>query len=209
MCIAHPEALDHLRSPKWGTARGAQIKRQPSCEGCGKLPRRTESANDVHHEKPFHEHPELELDLANLMTLCRRCHLLLGHLDDWQSHNPNVRRDAAVCLKAIRNRPARAAIRGLFDMNTEPKPGWRSSEFVAAMAPTILSALVLAGIIAPGDRATVEGAIVNGIAAAGTLLASAATLWKYIHGRIELKRQAVQPALDVRSPWEPPATDAH
>ena len=39
----------------------------------------------------------MELDPTNLITLCeikgREHHLLLGHLDDWESYNVNVRRD--------------------------------------------------------------------------------------------------------------------
>lgn len=51
----------------------------------------------VHHIKPFHLHPDLELDPDNLITLCeikgRDHHLLIGHLDDWEAYNPNVRHD--------------------------------------------------------------------------------------------------------------------
>jgi 5-methylcytosine-specific restriction endonuclease McrA len=51
----------------------------------------------VHHVKPFHLHPHLELDPRNLITLCeargRDHHLLLGHLGEWQSHNENIRQD--------------------------------------------------------------------------------------------------------------------
>jgi hypothetical protein len=47
--------------------------------------------------KPFHLYPQLELDPSNLITLCeikgRDHHLLIGHLDDWESYNPNVRSD--------------------------------------------------------------------------------------------------------------------
>jgi hypothetical protein len=51
----------------------------------------------VHHIKPFHLHPQLELDPNNLITLCeakgRDHHLLLGHLDEWESYNVNIRSD--------------------------------------------------------------------------------------------------------------------
>ncbi len=46
----------------------------------------------------FHLHPNLELDPRNLITLCelpgRDHHLLIGHLDEWESYNVNVRDDA-------------------------------------------------------------------------------------------------------------------
>jgi 5-methylcytosine-specific restriction endonuclease McrA len=51
----------------------------------------------VHHIKPFHLHPHLELEPTNLITLCevkgRDHHLLLGHLDEWASYNERVRED--------------------------------------------------------------------------------------------------------------------
>jgi 5-methylcytosine-specific restriction endonuclease McrA len=54
---------------------------------------------NVHHIKPFHEFPELELVDANLITLCEgvlrgRDHLRFGHLGNWKISNPNVRADA-------------------------------------------------------------------------------------------------------------------
>jgi hypothetical protein len=50
---------------------------------------------------PFHicralGRPELELDQRNLITLCEGAishHILIGHLDDWQSYNPDVTTD--------------------------------------------------------------------------------------------------------------------
>jgi len=51
----------------------------------------------VHHIKPFHLHPQLELDPRNLITLCeargRDHHLLLGHLGTWESYNEHIRDD--------------------------------------------------------------------------------------------------------------------
>jgi 5-methylcytosine-specific restriction endonuclease McrA len=45
----------------------------------------------VHHKKPFHLHPELELDPANLVTLCmtssNECHLRIGHSGDFKAYN--------------------------------------------------------------------------------------------------------------------------
>jgi 5-methylcytosine-specific restriction protein A len=78
------------RSSKWPAVRNYFVKLHPACEACGT----TESLN-VHHIIPFHERPELELDLANLITLCRDHHFSLGHFRNWSKYNPNVRRDAA------------------------------------------------------------------------------------------------------------------
>jgi len=68
----------------------------PACSRCGGSGR--EPLN-IHHVFDFHEavalgRPDLELDPRNLCTLCRapgtEHHLLLGHLDDWQSFNPDL-----------------------------------------------------------------------------------------------------------------------
>lgn len=81
------------RSPEWPRVEKAHLQREPACVVCG-----TRQALQVHHIKPFHLHPQLELDPNNLITLCelkgRDHHLLIGHLDDWHSFNVNVRADA-------------------------------------------------------------------------------------------------------------------
>jgi hypothetical protein len=87
------------RSSKWPAVRNAYIKAHPTCAACGR------KATEVHHILPFHDHPELELDPDNLIALCDRDHLLLGHLDSWLSWNPNVRTDAAIMLNKIQTRP--------------------------------------------------------------------------------------------------------
>jgi hypothetical protein len=51
---------------------------------------------------PFHfviacGRPDLELDFRNLITLCEGAenhHLIVGHLDDWESYNRSVAHDA-------------------------------------------------------------------------------------------------------------------
>jgi hypothetical protein len=53
----------------------------------------------VHHVESFHEHPELELDPTNLISLCegpiKRHHLKVGHTVDghssWSINNPDAR----------------------------------------------------------------------------------------------------------------------
>jgi 5-methylcytosine-specific restriction protein A len=53
----------------------------------------------VHHIRPFHTHPELELEPSNLITLCEsgrrgvHCHLLFGHLGSFRRVNPMVHED--------------------------------------------------------------------------------------------------------------------
>lgn len=81
------------RSPEWPALERAHLQQEPACRACGYRG----PGIQVHHIKPFHLYPQLELDPNNLITLCevrgRDHHLLLGHLDDWESYNPNVRED--------------------------------------------------------------------------------------------------------------------
>jgi hypothetical protein len=75
----------------------------------------------VHHIFPFHlcialGRPDLELDPRNLVTLCqsesgRRTedhHLLLGHLDDFESANLDVVADAQLLFHAMSAQQIRA-----------------------------------------------------------------------------------------------------
>ena len=81
------------RSPDWPRVEQEHLLREPACVSCGYK----DQGLQVHHIRPFHLYPDLELDPHNLITLCqvrgREHHLLLGHLDDWESYNPNVRND--------------------------------------------------------------------------------------------------------------------
>jgi 5-methylcytosine-specific restriction endonuclease McrA len=82
----------HVRSSKWPGVRAKHLKEEPVCQWCTggeKL--------QVHHQIPFHEQPDLELTDSNLITLCEvkpsKCHLEKGHLGNYKSFNPNIRRD--------------------------------------------------------------------------------------------------------------------
>ncbi len=96
---------DGKRSAQWPTVRKHHLERQPCCQVCG-----SDKGLEVHHIRPFHLHPKLELDPANLITLCEGtrggCHFLFGHLENWHSFNPNVVSDAAAWREKIAHRPA-------------------------------------------------------------------------------------------------------
>lgn len=84
------------RSPHWPTVEKHFREAHPTCAACGG----TERIN-IHHCKPFHLFPELELDPNNLITLCMgklECHLKIGHLDDFKKFNGNVKEDCAKIL---------------------------------------------------------------------------------------------------------------
>lgn len=85
------------RSPYWRSVEHENKK--PACEACS-----TTKRLEVHHKRPFHLHPEDELKPSNLITLCRRCHLLLGHLDDWKAYNARVVEDAQIIALKIKHR---------------------------------------------------------------------------------------------------------
>jgi 5-methylcytosine-specific restriction protein A len=87
--------LKSKRSSKWPTVRKNHLKTNPTCAVCN-----GSEKVEVHHIKPFHEHPELELDATNLITLCESksygivCHLAVGHLGHYRKTNEDVIKDA-------------------------------------------------------------------------------------------------------------------
>ena len=87
----------HKRSSQWSHVEKTYKANNPTCACCGSTKRL-----QVHHCKPFHLHPELELDMNNLITLCMDldCHLLVGHGDNFKDYNPDVRADSAKVRKS-------------------------------------------------------------------------------------------------------------
>ncbi len=92
------------RSAKWPQVQKAFIALHPVCAVCDKKGTLLNPLN-VHHQHPFHVHPELELDPNNLITLCRIHHLWWGHLGNWASWNDTVSDDAKLWEAKIANRP--------------------------------------------------------------------------------------------------------
>lgn len=97
--VPPPGAIEGPRSGHWQTLRNEFVRAHPTCEVCG-----SDESLNVHHIHPFHEHPELELEWGNLVTLCRDHHFHVGHdpdgpwgpqKADWKASNPNVIQDAA------------------------------------------------------------------------------------------------------------------
>jgi 5-methylcytosine-specific restriction endonuclease McrA len=99
--------LSRPRSSKWSKVRNNLVVEKVVCAVCGggeKL--------EVHHIKPFHLHPELELEPSNLIVLCEsnkggmNCHLAVGHLGSYKSFNVDVITDSATWKKKIESRPS-------------------------------------------------------------------------------------------------------
>lgn len=103
----HEKEQGQKRSSRWPKTRKKFIEKNPCCAVCG----RDTGKREVHHIKPFHSHPELELEESNLITLCENkkdgvnCHLLFGHLGNYRSFNENVIKDAQEWIKKIKERP--------------------------------------------------------------------------------------------------------
>lgn len=94
------------RSSRWPHVRAEHLKANPCCAVCG-----GKEKLEVHHRRPFHLHPELELEPTNLITLCEanrggvNCHLWFDHLGNFKSFNANVADDAAAWLRKFTTRP--------------------------------------------------------------------------------------------------------
>ena len=90
-----------VRSPKWSTVRKKHLENNSVCVVCGR-----NKKLEVHHVKPVHLFPELELDPSNLVTLCADpCHLVFGHLMDFKSWNKDVIDDSSIMNNKIKNKP--------------------------------------------------------------------------------------------------------
>jgi 5-methylcytosine-specific restriction enzyme A len=99
------------RSGEWPRVRALWLKDHSTCAACG-----GKNKLEVHHKKPFHVHPELELDNTNFITLCEsdnngvNCHLLFGHLGNFESVNLDVEVDATTWLQKITFRVTNASL---------------------------------------------------------------------------------------------------
>lgn len=96
--------LGSPRSVKWPRVRAEHLALHPFCEVCG-----YGKELNVHHIKPYHLYPLLELESSNLFTLGENCptgnhHLLFGHLGNWKSYNTTVVVDAKYWREKIRLR---------------------------------------------------------------------------------------------------------
>lgn len=67
------------------------------------------------------------------------------------------------------------------------RAGLRTTEFWATLASQALALLALAGLVAPGDAATLQDALIKCVTAAGVFLANAWVIVRYIQSRTRLK----------------------
>jgi hypothetical protein len=101
--VAGMPGAEAARSPHWEKVRHDFAVKHPTCAACGGA-----KMIQIHHQKPFHLHPDLELVESNLITLCedpsRLCHHGIGHCWDWKAYNPLVTVDAKLHLSRVINR---------------------------------------------------------------------------------------------------------
>jgi 5-methylcytosine-specific restriction endonuclease McrA len=82
------------RSNKWPKIRATHLSKNGRCAVC-----KGTKKLEVHHIKPFHMAPDLELKVSNLVTLCEskkgglNCHLAVGHLGSYKRVNFKVKAD--------------------------------------------------------------------------------------------------------------------
>lgn len=105
------EPEGHKRSSKWASVRRRHLKTNPECALCGGT-----AKLNVHHIKPFHVYPELELEPTNLITLCEDkgggvyCHLFFGHLGDYKSINVDILEDIKHWKEKLASKPKNASL---------------------------------------------------------------------------------------------------
>ena len=93
------------RSKDWPKVREAHLKENPVCNICG-----CKVDVEVHHIKPFHLYPELELEPSNLISLCEtkkygvNCHLFFGHLGNYKTENLHLLDDVKIWKERFEER---------------------------------------------------------------------------------------------------------
>ena len=92
------------RSSRWPKFEKEWLVDHGTCSACGGTEKLA-----VHHVRPFHLFPELELAKGNVVTLCmgpQECHLKIGHGFSFRRWNDQVEQDAAILRHNPDKRPA-------------------------------------------------------------------------------------------------------
>lgn len=96
--------LFKTRSKLWKAKRDWFLSVNKSCAICG-----SRYKLEVHHIKPFHLFPDLELDDNNLITLCEgyqngfNCHLYFAHLGNYKHANANLIQNIEIYKKLVKD----------------------------------------------------------------------------------------------------------
>lgn len=82
------------------------------------------------------------------------------------------------------------------------KPGYKSTEFLMSIAGLVISVLVSLGYLRPQDSSIVLGSLGDAITSAGTLVASAWIVTRYITARTDVKTMPENVTVEVSPPKE-------
>lgn len=100
-------ANSHPRSGRWNKVRDDYFADHPHCafRGC-----KCDGPFAVHHIKPYHLYPELELDPNNLITVCAggphspNHHLYVAHDGNYSTYNPDAVQQLADGVYPVRGK---------------------------------------------------------------------------------------------------------
>jgi len=84
-----------IRNSAWPKLRDWYFRKNPFCEVCGKR------AKEIHHIVPVHIDNSKELEISNLISLCRRHHFEIGHFFNFRSYNKDIKE----WVDKIKNKP--------------------------------------------------------------------------------------------------------
>jgi 5-methylcytosine-specific restriction protein A len=88
------------RDGRWHKLRCDFLLKFPYCAICLSKKNLT-----VHHIKPFHLFPELELEWSNLLNVCENpglnCHLYFCHWGNWKDFNSQIVADVPTIQKLL------------------------------------------------------------------------------------------------------------
>ena len=79
------------------------------------------------------------------------------------------------------------------------KAGYKTTEFLGVLitaVPTVLTLLVMFGVIGQIDVETLRDAVIGGLTAVGGFIANAVVIWKYIESRTRVKEAAYSSGIE-------------
>lgn len=75
----------------------------------------------------------------------------------------------------------------------DPKPGWQTTEFWLSLATSVITVLVVTGLLKPTDQNKIAEAVNGVITSIFAVVAHGAVVYKYIHERSAIKKAGKPP----------------
>lgn len=118
--LEYPIVGGKPRSPQWPKVEAEHKRKENSCRCCG-----TRNNLQVHHIKPYHKFPELELEDSNLMTVCQNCHFVICHENNWGNWVVDVEDQVQIHrVRVDRQREQRNRVGSDISWKVEPAPSF-------------------------------------------------------------------------------------